>query len=152
MLGGVSMSTAQRKHWLGIVGTLFGCLAVIAAVLPIWVLPLVVPPEPVDKVVVDTAQKIKDRVVAKAKGVEYKEPQHRADVYQILAAAAVTLGVVALILGAISFVSHEPWRFSAVASALGAGAILFQFSLMVAGAIVIVLLVAVVLNALGASL
>lgn len=146
------MVAAQKKHWLGIAGTFFGCLAIIAAVLPIWVLPLVVPPEPVDKVVVDTAQKIKDRIVAKAKGIEYKEPQRHANAYQVLAAAAVTLGAVALILGAVSFVAHEPWRFSAAASALGAGAVLFQFSLMVASAIIVVLFIAVVLNALGVSL
>jgi len=146
------MTTAQRKNWLGSIATFFGCLAVIAAVLPTWVLPLVAPPEPVDKVVVDTAQNIKDRLIAKAAGKEYKEPVRKTDWYQLLAVVAVTLGVGALVFSAISFVSHEPWRFAVAGAALGAGAILFQFSLMVAIALIGILFVAVILNALGVSL
>lgn len=145
------MTTTQKTHWLGIIGTIFGCLAVVAAVLPTWVLPVIIPPEPVDKVVVDTAQKIKDRVVAKVKGVEYKEPERKLDWYQILAVAAVTLGVLALILAAISFVAHEPWRYAGAAATLGAGAIVFQFSLLVAGALLGVLLIFVILSALNIS-
>ena len=146
------MTTAPKTHWLGIIGTFFGCLAVLAAVLPTWVLPIVMPPEPVDKVVVDTAQKIKERVVAKAKGVEYKEAERKTDWYRVLSAAAVTLGALAIVLAAISFVAREPWRFAGAAATLGAGAILFQFSLLVAGALIAVLLIAVILNALGISL
>jgi hypothetical protein len=129
------MTATQNKHWLGIIGTIFGCLAIVAAVLPTWVLPVVLPPEPVDKVVVDTAQKIKDRVAARVKGVEFKEPERSLDWYKILAIAAVSLGVLALIFGAVSFVAHEPWRYAGAAATLGAGAIVFQFSLLVAGAL-----------------
>ncbi len=134
------------------IGTFFGCLAILAAVLPTWVLPIVMPPAPVDKVVVDTAQKIKVRVVAKAKGVEYKEAERKPDWYGVISAAAVTLGALAIVLAAISFVAREPWRFAGVAATLGAGAILFQFSLMVAGALIAILLIAALLNALGISL
>jgi len=146
------MTTAQKAHWLGIVGTVVGCLSVVAAVLPTWVLPAIIPPEPVDKVVVDTAQKIKDRVAARVKGVEYREPERKLDWYQIFAIAAVTLGVLALLLAAISFVAHEPWRFAGAAAMLGAGAIVFQFSLLVAGALLGIVLIFVILNALNISL
>lgn len=146
------MHGATKKHWFGMMATLFGCLAMVVAIIPVWVLPLVLPPDPIDKVVVDTAHEIKNRVVAKAKGIEYREPKKKTDWYQALAATAVILGVAALVFGAISFVAREPWRFAAAAGALGAGAILFQFSLMVAGAVIAVLFMAVVLNALGISL
>jgi len=146
------MTSAPKKHWLGIIATLFGCLAVAAAVLPTWMFPLVVPPTPPDKFVVEAAQKIKDRVMAKAKGVEYKEPERKTNWYLIFSTAAATLGVLALIFGAISFVAHEPWRYAAAAGTLGAGAIMFQFSLLVASAIIAILLLAVILNAFGISL
>lgn len=146
------MTNAPKKHWFGMIATLFGCLAVIAAVLPTWVLPLVVPPAPVDKVVVETAQKIKDRVVAKAKGVEYQEPAKKTNWYQVFSTAAITLGVLALVLGTISFVAREPWRYAAAAGTLGTGAIMFQFSLLVAGAIITILLLALILNALGITI
>ena len=146
------METTVKRHWFGIVGTALGCLAIIAAVLPTWVLPLLVPPPPVDRVVVDTAQKIKNRVIAKAKGVEYQEPKRALDWYQVLAAVAVTLGVLALVLAAVSFVVREPWRFAGAAGALGAGAIVFQFSLLIAGALIGILLIFVILNYLGISL
>lgn len=146
------MSSATQRHWFGVLGTLFGCLAILVAVLPLWVLPLVQPPEPVDKVVVDVAQKIKDRVAAKLQKVEYKEPATRASLSQVLSVVAVSLGSLALVCAAVSFVAKEPRRFAAAAAALGVGAILFQFSLMIAGALIAILFVMVVLNALGIGL
>jgi len=113
---------------------------------------LVQPPEPIDKVVVDVAQRIKDRVAAKVQKVEYKEPATRANLSKVLSAVAVSLGALALVCAAVSFVVKEPRRFAAAAAALGVGAILFQFSLIIASALLAILLVMVVLNALGISL
>jgi hypothetical protein len=140
------MKTAATHHWFGIIGTFLGCLAIVAAVLPTWVLPIVAPPPPVDRVVVVTAYKIKDRLIAKAKGVDYQEAKRATDWYQILAMVAVSLGVLALILAAISFITREPWRFAGAAAALGAGAIVFQFSLLVAGALISLLLIFIILS------
>lgn len=145
------MTMTRRKNWLGIIATLLGCLGIIAAVLPTWVLPLVSPPEAVDKVVVDTAHNIKNRLVAKAMGKEYDEPVRKTDWYKVLSVVAVTLGVGALVFSAVSFVSREPWRFAVAGATLGAGAILFQFSLMIAFGLIGVLFVAVILSALGLS-
>lgn len=145
------MTATQRKNWLGIIATFLGCLAVIVAVLPTWVLPLVTPPEPVDKIVVTTAQKIKDRLVAKATGTEYKEPIKKTDWYSLLAVVAVSLGVGALVFSAISFVAHEPWRLAAAGATLGAGAIVFQVSLMIAFALIGILFISVILGYLGIS-
>jgi TRAP-type C4-dicarboxylate transport system permease small subunit len=145
------MNTATGKHRLGMIATLFGCLAVIAAVLPTWVLPLVLPPDPIDKVFVGTAQKVTDRVIVKSKSVEHPVPARKTNWYSVFSVAAITLGVLALVMGAISFVAHEPWRFAAAAGALGVGAIIFQFSLLVAGALIAILFISVILNALDLS-
>lgn len=146
------METAVKTYWFGIIGTTIGCLAVVAAVLPTWVLPVIIPARPIDRVVVETALKIKDRVVAKAKGVEYHEPPRSANWYQIFAVVAVSLGTLALILAAVSFVVREPWRFAGAAGVLGAGAIIFQFSLLFAAALIGILFIFVILNYLGISL
>ena len=37
------MTASIRRPWFGLSATLFGCLAVLAAVLPLWVLPVLLP-------------------------------------------------------------------------------------------------------------
>ncbi|UJB64605.1 hypothetical protein YS110_07525 [Acidovorax sp. YS12] len=146
------MTASIRRPWFGLSATLFGCLAVLAAVLPLWVLPVLLPPEPLDKVIVSTAEKVKARIAAKAKGVAYQEPARRTDWYSVLAAAAATFGALAIVLAAVSAVAREPRRFAAVAAALGVGALLFQLSVAVATALIVCVLVLAVLSALGITL
>src|SRR3569833_594002 len=67
-------STAPSRR-LGIIGSIVGVLALMAALLPHWVVPMVFPPPPVDQVIVDTGHRIKDRVLARVKGVEYQAPK-----------------------------------------------------------------------------
>jgi hypothetical protein len=146
------MTTTQQKTWLGTFATIFGCLAVAAAVLPTWVLPLVLPPEPVDKVVIDLTQSLKNRLAAKASGKVFKEPERKANWYQIFSVVAVSLGVGALVFSALSFITHEPLRFAVAGATLGVGAIIFQVSLFIAFALIGILLIAVILNTFGVSL
>lgn len=146
------MTASIRRPWLGLSATLLGCLAVLAAVLPLWVLPVLLPPEPLDKVIVSTAEKVKARIAAKARGVAYQEPARRTDWHGVLAAAAATFGALAIVLAAVSAVAREPWRFAAVAAALGVGALLFQLSVAVATALIVCLLILVILSALGTVL
>jgi hypothetical protein len=146
------MTASIRRPWFGLSATLFGCLAVLAAVLPLWVLPVLLPPQPLDKVIVSTAEKVKARIAAKAKGVAYQEPAPRTDWYGVLAAAAATFGALAIVLAAVSAVAREPRRFAAVAAALGVGALLFQLSVAVATALIVCVLVLAVLSALGITL
>ncbi len=146
------MTASIRCPWFGLSATLFGCLAVLAAVLPLWVLPVLLPPEPLDKVIVSTAEKVKARIAAKAKGVAYQEPARRTDWFGVLAAAAAMFGALAIVLAAVSAVAREPRRFAAVAAALGVGALLFQLSVAVATALIVCLLILAVLSALGITL
>jgi hypothetical protein len=126
----------NKKPWFGIAGSGVGILAVLAAVLPMWILPALSPPRPIDKVVVDTAEKIKDRVAAKLKGTQYKEVERQFDWYRAFAMVAVMLGVLAIALAVASFLVGEPRRYSGVSAALGVGAIVFQFVSWLGGAIV----------------
>ena len=133
------MTASIRRPWFGRSATLLGCLAVLAAVLPLWVLPVLQPPEPLDKVIVSTAEKVKARIAAHAKGVAYQEPARHTDWYRVLAAAAATFGAMAIVLAAVSAVAREPRRFAVVAAALGVGALLFQLILAVLSALGIAL-------------
>jgi hypothetical protein len=146
--------TAQKSKisWLGNFAVAFGSLALVLAILPTYLLPLLSPPESADKVVIDFARKIKDRAIATVKGVQYQEPQAKRDWYQILAAAAMVFGVLAIIFAAGSFIAKESWRYAVVGSALGIGAVMVQFSLLVAGILVVIVLVAVILNFLGLNI
>lgn len=146
------MTASIRRPWFGLSATLLGCLAVLAAVLPLWVLPVLQPPEPLDKVIVSTAEKVKARIAAQAKGVAYQEPARHTDWYRVLAAAAATFGAMAIVLAAVSAVAREPRRFAVVAAALGVGALLFQLSVAVATALIVCLLMLAVLSALGVTL
>ena len=145
------MTATRQRHWMGVLSVVAGGLALLAALLPAWVLPVVMPPQPVEQVVADTAQRLKDRVVAKVRGLDYEAPAPRTDWYRVFAAVAITLGTLALVLAALSLAVQQPWRYAAAAAALGLGAIVFQYSLMLAGAIVFLLVVLVVLSLLNAS-
>lgn len=59
-----------RSRRLGSIGSLVGLLALVAAILPHWVLPMIDPPPPIDKVIVDVGHRVKDRLVAHIKGVD----------------------------------------------------------------------------------
>ena len=61
---------------LGVIGSLIGLLAFIAAVLPHLAVPMGAPQSPADQVTVDTGHRLKDRLFARIKGVEYQAP-HR---------------------------------------------------------------------------
>ena len=63
--------------------------------------------------------------------------------------ATIGTAFVAIILAVVSFIRREDLRVGGSAAALGAGAIAFQFLAMALMAIVAVILIGVVLNAIG---
>lgn len=134
-----------RGNPFGLIGAIIGLLALASALLPIWVLPLVDPPRSVSQTVVDTAQRLRDSAAARLRG-EPQQQQPRLDWYRVFAAASVTLGLVAFACAVFSFVRREDRRVTAVAAALGAGAILIQYTLW---AIMLVVALAIVVTVLG---
>lgn len=71
----------------------------------------------------------------------------RPDLYAYLAIAAPVLGIIAVVLSAISGLLRENWRYAAYGAGLGIAAVVFQFiwwvALLVAG---VLLLVAIIQN------
>ncbi|WP_456618472.1 MULTISPECIES: hypothetical protein [unclassified Bradyrhizobium] len=138
---------------LGVIGSLIGLLAFIAAVLPHWVVPIVYPPPPVDQVVVDTGHRIKDRIIARVKGVEYQAPKVEKSAgrswSEPASVTAISLGLLAILLSVLSLIFREERLFAAVAATLGTGAIAVEISFVVIGALILIAILYVVANIIG---
>jgi hypothetical protein len=110
------MNAATRSARLGITGVVVGVLALVAAVLPHWVLPAVFPAKPLDQVIVDTAQRIKDRL---KRGDTPTMPVQRSQSQiwsQALSIAAVSLGLLAIALAVFSTMRGEERRYAVMAA------------------------------------
>jgi len=141
-----SMTTpAPQSRRLGIIGSIVGLLALIAAVLPHWVVPVVAPPEPVDKVIVDIGHGIKERLIARAKGVEYHAPKKEQSTGSRLSwdfsAAAVSLGLFAIVMAVLALVCREEKLLAGVSASLGVTAIAFEMWFIALGVLLLIAII-----------
>ncbi|QAU36252.1 hypothetical protein [Bradyrhizobium guangdongense] len=144
---------ALPSRRLGVIGSLIGVLAFIAAVLPHWVVPIIYPPPPADQVIVDTGHRIKDRIIARVKGVEYQSPKVEKSAGRSWSEAAsitaISLGLLAILLSVLALVFREERLLAAVAATLGTGAIAIEISFVVIGALILIAILYVVGNIIG---
>ncbi|WP_431205958.1 hypothetical protein ACQ86E_14610 [Bradyrhizobium betae] len=147
-----TISTVPSRR-LGIIGSIVGILALMAAVLPHWVVPIVFPPPPADQVIVDTGHRIRDRVIARVKGVEYQTPKVEKSAgrswSETASVAAISLGLLAVLLSVLALIFREERLLAAVAATLGAGAIAIEISFVVIGALILIAILYVVGNIIG---
>lgn len=138
---------------LGIIGSIVGVLALMAAVLPHWVVPIVFPPSPADKVIVDTGHRIKDRIIAKVKGVEYQAPKVEKSAgrswSETASVTAISLGLLAILFSVLALVFREERLLAGVAAALGTGAIAIEISFLAMGVLMLIVILYVVGNIIG---
>ncbi|WP_375306529.1 hypothetical protein WI560_00920 [Bradyrhizobium sp. A11] len=153
MIASATPSSAAPSRRLGIIGSIVGVLALMAAVLPHWVVPIVFPPPPADKVIVDTSHRIKDRIVAKVKGVEYQAPKVEKSAgrswSETASVAAISLGLLAILLSVLSLIFREERLLAAVAATLGTGAIAIEISFFMMGALILIAILYVIGNIIG---
>ncbi|MCA1364753.1 hypothetical protein I6F14_27345 [Bradyrhizobium sp. IC3069] len=153
MTASATPSSAMPSRRLGIIGSIVGVLALMAAVLPHWVVPIVFPPPPADKVIVDTGHRIKDRIVAKVKGVEFKAPDLEKSAGRswsdIASVTAISLGLLAILLSVLSLIFREERLLAAVAAALGTGAIAIEISFLLMGVLILIAFLYVVGSIIG---
>jgi hypothetical protein len=151
MTATATRSAPSRR--LGVIGSIVGLLALIASVLPHWIVPVIYPPPPADKVIVDTGHRLKDRLVARVKGVEYQAPPREKSTGSQLRDAssigAISLGLLAITLAVFALVFREQRMLAAVAAALGTGAIAIEISFLAMGVLVFVVILYVVANIIG---
>lgn len=137
----------------GVIGSIVGVLALIAAVLPHWVLPVIYPPPPVDKVIVDTGHRLKERLIARVKGVAYQAPPREtstgSQLHDAASIGAISFGLLAILLSVLALVFREERLLAAVAAALGMGAIAIEISFLFMGVLVLIAVLYVVANIIG---
>ena len=147
---------SPRRSVVAGVGLVIALLGLIAAVLSPWILDAIEPErKPIDEVAVEFATKVKDRLIAKAKKQEYVPPVQKDkgfDIAKWYPAGTITLGLCGICLGVGGFCKHEDVRISGSSVAVGLAAIVFQYFLMLAAAILLFLLVGIILSALGIDL
>jgi len=146
-------SSALPSRRFGIIGSIVGLLALTAAVLPHWIIPVIYPSPPIDQVIVDTGHRLKERLIARAKGVEYQAPQREksqaARWNEALAIGAVSLGLLALVFAVCSLLFREEKLLAGVSAALGVGAIAFELAIVAMGALILIVIIYLVLNHLS---
>ncbi|QOZ26919.1 hypothetical protein [Bradyrhizobium sp. CCBAU 51753] len=147
----MTASIAHNRR-LGIIGSIVGLLALMAAILPQWVIPMVAPPPPVDQVVVDTGSRVKDRLIARLKGVEYqaphREPSLGSRLHGNFSLAAITLGLLAIALAVFSVIFREEKLLAGVSATLGVCAIAVEVSMFLIGVLFVLAILYIVSNML----
>lgn len=153
MTSSTAASPALPSRRLGVIGSIVGVLALIAAVLPHWVIPAIYPPPPADKVIVDTGHRLKERLIARIKGVEYQAPpRERSPGSQLRDASsigAISFGLLAILLSVLALVFREERLLAGVAAALGTGAIAIEISFLAMGVLILIAILYVVGNIIG---
>ncbi|MBR0884374.1 hypothetical protein ABIF65_008609 [Bradyrhizobium japonicum] len=153
MTSSATTSSALPSRRLGIIGSIVGVLALMAAVLPHWVVPMIFPPPPADQVIVDTGHRIKDRVIARVKGVEYQAPEVEKSAgrswSEAASVTAISLGLLAILLSVLALIFREERLLAGVAATLGTGAIAIEISFVMIGALILIAILYVVANIIG---
>ena len=153
MTSSATTSSALPSRRLGIIGSIVGVLALMAAVLPHWIVPMIFPPPPADQVIVDTGHRIKDRVIARVKGVKYQAPRIEKSAgrswSETASATAISLGLLAILLSVLALIFREERLLAGVAATLGTGAIAVEISFVVIGALILIAILYVVANIIG---
>ena len=155
MTSSATASSAVPSRRLGVIGSIVGVLALIAAVLPHWLVPVIYPPPPADQVIVDTGHRLKDRLIARVKGTEYHAPPREKSTGSQLREAssigAISLGLLAILLAVLALVFREERLLAGVAAALGTGAIAIaiEISFLAMGVLMLIVILYVVANIIG---
>jgi len=153
MTSSATTSPALPSRRLGVIGSIVGVLALIAAILPHWVIPAIYPPPPADKVIVDTGHRLKDRLIARVKGVEYQAPPRErstgSQLREVSSIGAISLGLLAILFSVLALVFREERLLAGVAAALGSGAIAIEISFLAMGILMLIVILYVVANIIG---
>jgi hypothetical protein len=145
----MNASLQVRSRGFGAAGSLIGLLALIAVVLPQWVLPAVLPAASPEPVAVEVHHTLKERILAKLKPKTTQKQEIRSgpDSWkQYFPAAAMALALLAISLAVLSVFRREEKLYAGMAAALGAGAIALQLTVLFAGAVLAILVLYIVLR------
>lgn len=142
----------NKKKTLAVIGCVLGFVALSMAFLSPWIAAQIDPPrEPIEAKVADLASRIKEATKAKLSGEEYTPAPRNVEKLpsDYLPPVIIGVGLLALGFGVASFLTGENQRMSVVTMFLGVAGPIVQWSLMMIGALIFVLLVMALLAAVG---
>lgn len=149
-------SSPSKRSIVGAIGLAFALLGLVAAIMSPWIIDAIEPErKPIDEAAVEVATKIKDRLIAKAKGQEYIPPVEAdtgLNIAKWYPAGTIALGLCGICLGVGGFCRHEDVRITGSSVTVGLAAIVFQYFLLLAAAIIFFVLVGLILSAMGIEL
>jgi hypothetical protein len=148
------MNTPTTKpRLLGGIGIILGLVSIAVAFLSPWIQEQIDPPaRPVEEVAVDIAAQLADAAKAKIKGEEYTPAYQRPEkASRFLFPTVIIAGMIAAGFGVAGSLRSEDKFFSGGAIALGVGAAVVQWSFLIAGALILVMLVLAAMSLLGGS-
>lgn len=149
-------STTSKRSLFGCIGLVFALLGLVAAILSPWVVEAIEPErKPIDEVAVAFATKIKDRLIAKMKRQEYIPPAEAdtgLNIAKWYPAGTIALGLSGICFGVCGFCRREDIRVTGSSVAVGMAAIVFQYFLLLAAALILLILVGIILSAMGIDL
>lgn len=139
-----------KKRLVAGIGLIVGLVALAAALLSPQIAEAIDPPTPpLEEVAVDLASRIIDAAKAKATGEEYQTTAATRQLpSRFIYPAVVGLGMIAAAFGVAAFMRSEDRTMAGGAIALGVGAAVVQWSMMMVGAILFVLLVVAIIGLL----
>lgn len=140
----------MKKCLAGGIGLILGLVALAAAFLSPQIAEAIDPPKPpLEQVAVDLASRIVEAAKAKATGEEYQPAVVSRELpSRFIYPAVVALGMIAAAFGVAAFIRSEDRTMACGAIALGVGAAVVQWSMMMLGAILLILLVVAVIGVL----
>lgn len=146
------MKEKANSRKFGIIGSVLSLLAIGLALFFFFAGP-VGETKSIEESAVDFALKVKDVVVAKATGIEYsaKEPSNQWGVDRVLQIIVVGLGFSGVVFGAIGILTRGDKRANVLAIGMGTSAIVFQFFVVLAGALFGLILLFILVSFLGGT-
>lgn len=134
----------------GRAGIIVGIFALLLSVVDFWAGPF--SPQPtMETTIAEKAASLRQAAIDALKGKEVEKTYVKTtwNMDKIISVAIPVVGVVAILLGALSFIFHESTRAAGSAVAMGVSAIAFQFFAMYAMALLVVFLIYAVLSSVG---
>jgi hypothetical protein len=142
---------SPKKRRIGLIGIAVGFLALASAFLSPWIQEAIdPPPKPIEETAVNFAGRLAAAAKAKIKGEEYvpitvEEPKPS----RFLVPTVIGLGMLAAGLGIVSLLKSESRGIGAGAIGLGISAVVAQWGILIASAIIVILVLFLVLDFFG---
>ena len=144
-------TTSQKKGTLGLIGIVMGFVALALAFLSPWIQDAIDPPsKTIEEKAVDFAGRLAEAAKAKLRGEKYipatiTEPKPS----RFYIPGIIGMGLLAAGFGILSLLTSEPRLIGCGAITLGVSAALVQWSIIIAGTILFLLLVIAVISFFG---